>query len=246
MELVRVGTEGGVRVLTLDRPPVNALSGELVEAIGRAVDEAAGDPTARVVVVYGGRRAFSAGADVREMSGLAAEQRRAWIERGARLMDRIAALDKPVIAAIEGFCLGGGLELAMACHLRVAAEGARLGQPEVKLGLPPGFGGTQRLPALVPPGVALDMLLGGEPIDAPRAHAIGLVNAVVPSGAALDGALERARRLAAGSGSAQAAVLRAVRGDEPELDAILTAMNQSDAREGMAAFLEKRTARFDG
>lgn len=246
MELVRVEDDGGVRVLTLDRPPVNALNGALVEAIGRAVDDAAEEREVRALVVYGGRRAFSAGADVKEMSGLPAGERRGWIERGARLMNRIEALDKPIVAAIEGHCLGGGLELAMACHLRVAAEGARLGQPEVKLGIPPGFGGTHRLPRLVPAGIALELLLTGEPIGAERAYALGLVNALAPSGGARASAMNLARLLAAGSGSAQTAVFRAVRGEQAELDVILAAMDEPDAREGMAAFHEKRAARFDG
>lgn len=246
MPLVNVEADGGVQVVTLDRPPVNALSGDLIAELADVVDAASADRAVRAMVICGRPRAFSAGADLREMAALPIGRRRELIERGARLMDRIERLDRPVIAAIEGFCLGGGLELAMACHLRVAAEGARLGQPEVSLGIPPGFGATRRLPRLVPRGMASEMLLTGEAVTAERAHAVGLVNAVTPSGQARKGALELARRLAAGSMSAQAAILRAMRGDQSEIDAVAEALASRDGQEGVAAFLEKRTPRFDG
>jgi enoyl-CoA hydratase len=245
-QLVKVDAHGSVRVLMLDRPPVNALNGALIDAIGEAVDETTRDDAVRAVVVYGGRRVFSAGADLRELSGVPPEARRAWIARGARLCDRIAALDKPSVAAIEGYCLGGGLELAMACHVRVAAATARLGQPEVKLGILPGFGGTTRLPRLVPTGVATELLLTGEPIDAKRAEALGLVNRVAPSGGALEAALALAELLAARSPMATAAILGVLRGATAELDAVVAALAAPDGREGIAAFLEKRAARFGG
>lgn len=246
MGLLRREIDGGVRVITLDRAPVNALNGELLRALDDAVGEAEADPTTRVVVLYGGTKAFSAGADIRELAALPPEARRAWIGRGARLCDRIEALGKPAIVAIEGHCYGGGLELAMACHVRVAGIGARLGQPEVKLGIPPGFGGTARLPRLVPVGIALELLLTGEPVSAERASALGLVSRVVPTGEALAAARDLARELAAGSSSAQAAVLRIVRGEVSELDAVVEALGSPDGREGTQAFLEKRAPSFEG
>lgn len=245
-QLVQVESRGSVRVLTLDRSPVNALNRALIDATGAAVADAASDHAVRAVVLYGGRRAFSAGADLHELNGMAPEARRAWIERGARLCDQIAALDKPSVAAIEGHCLGGGLELAMACHLRVSAVTAQLGQPEVKLGILPGFGGTRRLPWLVPPGVAAELLLTGEPISAERAFALGLVNRVAPSGGALEAALDLAELLAARSPQAVGAILRVLRGAAAELDAITTALAAPDGQEGIAAFLEKRAPRFGG
>jgi enoyl-CoA hydratase len=246
MGLVEIEVDGSVRVLTMVRPPVNALSGELLGALDRALDDAVSDPASRVLVLHGGPRAFSAGADIGEFSALDPEARRPWIARGVRLCERIAGLDKPTIAAIEGHCFGGGLELAMACHLRVAADTARLGQPEVKLGILPGFGGTQRLPRLVPAGIALEMLLTGESIDARRAFELGLVNRLVPSGEALVEAASLAKGLARGSASAQALLLRIVRAELGELDAIVAALGSPDAREGTRAFLEKRPPRFEG
>ena len=244
--MVRVEAEGGVRIVTLDRPPVNALNGELIGALQAAVDEADADPATRVVVLYGGENSFSAGADIREFSGLAAEERRGWIERGARLCDRIEGLDKPVIAAICGHCYGGGLEVAMACHVRIVSSDAKLGQPEVQLGIPPGFGGTRRLPRLVPPGIALEMLLTGDPISAHTAQLVGLANHTTHPAQTLDRTLALARKLARGSASAQAAVLRILRGVVSELDAIVEALGSPDAREGTRAFLEKRPPRFEG
>lgn len=246
MGLVRVELDGGVQTIRLDRPPVNALNAELIEALDAAVGEAAADPGTRVVVFHGGERAFSAGADIREFAGLASGVRRAWIERGARLCDRIEGIDKPTIAAIEGHCYGGGLELAMACHMRIASSEAKLGQPEVKLGIPPGFGGTHRLPRLVPCGLALEMLLTGEAISSERAGAVGLVNSVVSAGQALAAARKMARSLASGSASAHASILRIVRGEVTELDAIVEALGSPDGQEGTRAFVEKRTARFEG
>lgn len=253
-ELVRVERAGGVATVVMDHPPVNALGGALVARLSAVFDELAADRQARAIVLTGSARAFSAGADVKELAGLQGPHAtRAWIDRGQRLMDRVAASTRPVIAAVEGYCLGGGLELALACHLRIAGDRAQLGLPEVKLGILPGFGGSQRLPRLVGPGLALEMMLTGEPIAPERALAAGLVNRVVPAGQAGAAAAELAAGLAQRSAAALAAIVAvAARGrDVPlregldaELGAITALLSGPDAREGLAAFLEKRPARF--
>lgn len=173
--------EPGIRLLTIDRPDaLNALNSEVMAELLAALREAEVDPAAGVVVVTGaGGRAFVAGADIGQMSEMGAIEGKAFAKEGQRLADAIEASGKPVVAAINGFCLGGGNELAMACHMRVASETSVFGQPEVKLGLMPGMGGTQRLTRLVGRGRALEMVLTGRNFKAAEAHAMGLVNAVV-------------------------------------------------------------------
>jgi enoyl-CoA hydratase/carnithine racemase len=253
-DLVHLEREGAVATLRLDRPPVNALSGDLIGQLAAVFERVGRDRSARAVVVTGSRRAFSAGADVGELAGLAGPHAtRSWIDRGQRLMDALAASTRPIVAAIEGYCLGGGLELALACHLRIAGEGARLGLPEVTLGLLPGFGGTQRLPRLIGHGPALELMLTGEPVGPERAAALGLVNRVVPSGGALAAAAELAAELAGRSAPALAAILAVVargrdaplrEGLDAEMSALAALLAGPDGREGTAAFLEKRPARF--
>src|SRR5690606_27766985 len=174
---------GAVRVITLTRPErVNALDSATLDALQAAADGAAIDPSVRVVVLTGaGPKAFVAGADISEMSGLTPSQGRDFALRGQRMMRRFETLPKPVIAMGNGFALGGGLELAMCCHLRIAADTARLGQPEINLGLVPGFGGTQRLLRLAGRAAALELCLTGTPVDAARALQLGIVNRVVPA-----------------------------------------------------------------
>ncbi|MFZ5786087.1 MAG: enoyl-CoA hydratase/isomerase family protein, partial [Acidobacteriota bacterium] len=174
----------GVRWLTVNRPDkLNALNRRVVDDLERAFAAAGGEPEVRAVVLTGaGEKAFVAGADIGEFSGLAEAEARELSVRGQGVFSAIEGLGKPVIAAVNGFALGGGCELAMACHLRVAAATAKFGQPEVKLGLIPGYGGTQRLPRLVGPGRALEVLLSGGMIDAATALDWGLVNRVVEGG----------------------------------------------------------------
>ncbi|HEV8633667.1 MAG TPA: enoyl-CoA hydratase-related protein [Chloroflexota bacterium] len=253
-ELVRIDRDGPLATVRLDRPPVNALSSDLIARLAAAFERLSTDPQARVIVLTGSGRAFSAGADVGELAGLAGPHAvRVWIDRGQRLMDRVGASTRPVVAAIEGHCLGGGLELALAAHLRVAGEGARLGLPEIKLGILPGFGGTQRLPRLIGHGPALELMLTGEPVTPERALQLGLVNRVVPAGQALAAARELAAALAARSAPALAAILAVVargrdvplrEGLDAELSAVAALLAGPDGREGTAAFLEKRPARF--
>jgi enoyl-CoA hydratase len=244
-------------VLTVNRPAKrNALDERTIGELDSAFAALAGDPAVRAVVLTGaGDKAFVAGADVEGLAALDAEAARRLSERGQRVFDRIEWLGKPGVAALNGAALGGGCELALACHVRVAAEGAKIGTPEVRLGLMCGYGGTQRLPRLVGRGNAFELLLTGEPVDAASALRIGLVNRVVPAARLLDEAEGLARRMAANAPLALRATLEAVNGglDRPlaeaqEGEAALFGelLSTEDAREGTRAFLEKRPARFAG
>jgi enoyl-CoA hydratase/carnithine racemase len=210
----------------------------------------------RVVIITGsGDRAFVAGADINELADISPAQAKELAQRGQHVFDLIENLGKPVIAAINGFALGGGCELALACHLRVAADGAKIGQPEVKLGLIAGYGGTQRLPRLIGEGRALELLLTGEPVDAAEAFRLGLVNRVVPREKLLDECRALAKKILAAGPVAVRLTLEAVgRGlalslDEGlalEADLFGLVAATPDMKEGTRAFLEKRPARFQG
>lgn len=247
--------DGPVRILTIDRPDkLNALNRQTLEALDAAFTQAAADGTVRVVVLTGsGSKAFVAGADIAEMSALSAVQAREFSLLGQRLMRRIERMPKPVIAMVNGYALGGGLELAMACHLRVAADGARMGQPEVNLGLIPGFGGTQRLLRLCGRAAALELCLLGAQVDANRALQLGLVNRVVPAAELEEQTLALARQLAASAPLALRGVLDAVvtggecgleEGLEFESAQFALLFSTEDMREGTRAFLEKRKPQF--
>jgi len=256
-ESVVAATRAGVRTLTVNRPDkLNALDAATLVALEQAFAEAAQAPEVRVVVLTGaGPKAFVAGADIAAMADLPAIAGRDFGQLGQRLMRRIERMPKPVIAMVNGYALGGGLELAMACHLRIAADSARLGQPEINLGLIPGFGGTQRLLRLTGRAAALELCLLGEPIDAQRARELGLVNQVVPA-AELEAATTRvAERLAASAPLALRAVLDAiVVGGECGLDEGLEfeatqfglMFATEDMREGTRAFLQRRKPAFQG
>lgn len=249
--------DGGVAVVTIDRPgALNALNQETLSELGQVFETAGSDAAVRVVILTGaGDRAFAAGADIRELSTLDRERGAAYARAGQIVFDRIADFPKPVIAAINGYALGGGCELALACTVRIAADNAQLGQPEVRLGLIPGFGGTQRLPRLVGRARALELLLTGEPVTAATALRIGLVDRVVPH----EGLMEEARALAGvilrGAPPAVRRCLEAVRegasldlADAQRLEARLfgECFGTEDMKEGTQAFLEKREARFQG
>lgn len=246
-----------VAVLTIDRSAkLNALNEATVAEIEDAVTSLGADPAVRAIVVTGaGDKAFVAGADIKELAEKTAPSGYATALKGQAIFRKIESLGKPVIAAVNGFALGGGLELALACHLRVAAEGAKMGLPEVTLGAIPGYGGTQRLARLVGRGRALEMILTGQPVDAVEAHRIGLVNQVVPAEALLETAEALARKMIRNAPLALTHALLAVdRGLEAGQDegmlveatlfGILCA--SEDLREGMQAFLEKRAAKFEG
>ena len=257
LENLLVDRENGIAVVTINRPQVlNALNIATLEELRRAIAELKDDGAVRAVILTGaGEKAFVAGADISELANLSPAAMNEHARRGQQAFDAIEHLGKPVIAAINGFALGGGCELAMACTLRIAAEGARLGQPEINLGLLPGFAGTQRLPRLVGKGRALEMLLTGRHITADEALRTGLVNRVVPAASLLTEARALATELAVKAPIAIRYILEAVnRGaDGPAaagqvLEATLFGLiaSTSDMREGTRAFLEKRKPTFTG
>ena len=249
--------DAGIAVLTVNRPgKLNALNGATVDSLSRFFSDAAEDDEIRAVIVTGaGERSFVAGADIEEVSGFSALEGRAWGLRGQAMLRRIEGMEKPVIAAINGYALGGGLELAMACHIRIASARAKLGQPELKLGIVPGFGGTQRLPRLVGKGRAIEMLLTGDPVGAQEAVAMGLVNRVAEPECLLQDSRELAERILRNGPLAIALTLQAVnRGFEmPLAEALDWEVSQyalscatEDVHEGTQAFLEKRKPAFRG
>jgi enoyl-CoA hydratase len=247
----------GVGVVTLHRPErLNALSSEVVAGLHDAFRIAGAHHAVRAIVVAGEGRAFCAGADIAELDTLdGPEGFGAFVHRLTDTFDALALCPKPSVAAIHGVALGGGLELALACDLRVAEDGARLGVPEIKLGVLPGAGGTARLPRLLPKALAKQLLLSGEPLSAADAHRLGLVNEVVAAGSALDAALALASRLAALPPLALAAAKRLVdEGATLPLDAAVTFERETvsmlfgtaDRVEGVRAFLDKRPPTFEG
>jgi len=259
-ETLQVTIEEQVATVTLNRPKVlNALNAAMFRELEEAFAALADNDDVRVVLLRGaGGKAFAAGADIAELAGTDAVSGEVLAKRGQRVFRRIETLGKPVIACIEGFALGGGCELAMACTLRLASSAARLGQPEIKLGLIPGYGGTQRLPRLVGQGAALKMLLTGAMVDAAEALRIGLVDEVVAGNSEaklMERAWELAKLIAAMPPLAVAAAIEAVgRGADLRLDEALVLeatifgrlCGTEDKREGTAAFLEKRSAIWVG
>ena len=246
-----------VATLTVNRPDkLNALNDLTITELGQAIEEIrTRDEVGGVILTGAGTKAFVAGADIAELSTQDPLEGRERARRGQYILRRIETSPKPVIAAVNGFALGGGCELAMACHIRIASETAKFGQPEVKLGIGPGYGGSQRLPRLVGRGRALELILTAEMIDAREAYRIGLVNAVVPPPDLLRVAGEMLRKILANGPIAVAMSIDAVvRGVElPLEDALLLEADQfgllastDDMREGMRAFLEKRAPRFSG
>lgn len=250
--------EEGILVVTVDRPEkLNALNSEVLAQLGEAVDAAASDPALRCLVLTGaGEKAFIAGADIGELAKLTPVEGREHSRRGQALLDRIESLPAPTIAAINGYAYGGGLELAMACTIRVASENARMGLPETSLGILPGYGGTQRLARHVGRARAFELVLTSEKgLTATEAERIGLVNRVVPPGQALPAAIEIARKIRANGPTACRYALEAIRrgldmplAEGQVLEATLFGLCAAteDMKEGMTAFLEKRPARFTG
>jgi len=256
-ENLLIDDRGPVRRITLNRPEkLNALNRATLSELTDAFTAAGADEGVRVVVLTGaGPKAFVAGADISEMSALTPVQARDFSRLGQRLMVTIERLGKPVIAMVNGFALGGGMELAMACHLRVAADTAKFGQPEVNLGLLPGFGGTQRLLRLAGRGAALELCLLGQPIDAARALALNIATRVVPAEHLQAETDKIADQLAIAAPQALRGVLDAVViGGEAGLDAGLDyetqafalAFSTDDMKEGTDAFLARRKASFIG
>jgi len=246
-----------VAFITINRPDkLNALNDRVVAELSEAAGRIAAEDEIRGVIITGaGQKAFAAGADIGELAGQGPFEGKARALKGQAMLRRLETCGKPVIAAINGFALGGGCELALACHLRIAAEQAKLGQPEVKLGIAPGYGGTQRLPRLVGRGPALQMILTGEAIDAQQALRIGLVSQVVPASELLAAAETMMRAILKNAPLALRLALEAVeRGLDMTLEeGLLLEANHfgllastRDMKEGLTAFLEKRAPRFEG
>ncbi|TVR94815.1 MAG: enoyl-CoA hydratase [Wenzhouxiangellaceae bacterium] len=256
-ENLAVVTRGGIHTITIKRPSkLNALNRQTLQELYGAIIDASGDDKVRVIVITGyGDKAFVAGADIGEIREQSPIEARSFSQFGQNLMSMIQSLDKPVIAAINGFALGGGMELALACHLRIAGDNARLGLPEIKLGIMPGFGGTQRLLRLVGTTLALELALGGEPISAERARELGLVNRVVPAAQLEDAVKEMAAPLVEAAPEAVRGILQAIlQGADVNLEAGLALETArfalccatEDMQEGTSAFLEKRAPKFKG
>ena len=249
--------DGAVAIVTINRPKVlNALNAETVEEIGRVFADAKTDDAVRAVILTGGgEKAFVAGADINELALQTPVTGREHALTGQHVFDLIENMGKPIIAAVNGFALGGGCELAMACTLRLAADTAKLGQPEISLGLLPGYAGTQRLPRLVGKGKAMEMILTGAPISADEAQRIGLVNRVVPAAELMTAAKELAAQLARSAPIAMRYIINAVNkgiempfAEACQYEATLFGLVAStdDMKEGTAAFLAKRKPEFRG
>ena len=254
-EFVQLDTSDGIGTIRLARPPMNALNTQVQEELRAAATQAAEDPGIRAVVVWGGERVFAAGADIREFVGTTYAQMAVRAAALSGAFDAVARIPKPVVAAVTGYALGGGCELALACDWRVVAQDARLGQPETRLGLIPGAGGTQRLARLVGPTRAKDLIFSGRMVDAEEALRIGLADRVVPPADVYATAVEMVRAYAHGPALALRAAKLAVDGGiEMALDAGLAWESQlfaglfatEDMREGTAAFIDKREPRFTG
>jgi enoyl-CoA hydratase len=254
---VDVEIDEGIAIVTMNRPQaLNAFNTEQLDLLGAAFHTLGQDRAVRVVILTGaGDRAFAAGADIKEMVHLTPAEGLAFGRKGQALTSAVERLPQPVIAAVNGYAFGGGCELAIACDIRLASENARFAQPEVSLGIPPGWGGTQRLPRLVGPGFAAEMIYTGRQVDAEEAYRFGLVNAVHPLEQLMSAAREMAARIARNSPTAVRAAKNLIglvsTGDQAaglaaEVAGFGTAFAAPDRSEGMTAFVEKRAADFAG
>jgi enoyl-CoA hydratase len=253
-EFVRLEVEGPVATIRLDRPPANVISRQVSDELRDSVAESGRREDVRAVVVWGGQQTFAAGADLKEIAPLRPEDIRQVVSALGEALTLLEEMPKVTIAAIEGYCLGGGCELALACDFRFAAVDATLGQPEIALGIIPGAGGTQRLPRLVGHARARDLIYSGRRVGGEEAMAIGLVDRVTPPGTARQEAAGVALRFANGPtlalGAAKVAIAAALgdvrRGLRLEHEEFVGLFDTADQKEGMAAFLEKREPRFTG
>jgi enoyl-CoA hydratase len=255
-ENLRIAITDRIGTITIHRPDkLNALNSATIDELDRAIDALVTSPEVGGIILTGAGRAFVAGADIAELAALDSNGAHALSRRGQRVFAKFEASHKPVIAAVNGFALGGGCELAMACHVRIAGDLAKFGQPEVKLGFIPGYGGTQRLPRLVGPGHAAQLLLTGEIIDANEAARIGLVNRVVPAPELMTVTEGIMKQMLGNAPQALSRILDAIRraADAPpsalydlESGYFASMAGTEDAREGTSAFLGKRTPRFSG
>jgi len=252
---VKMAIEDRAAILTIDHPPANAFDTQTVTDLNDAIDECLADDQVKVIIITGAGQFFVAGADINEIKALKGYDEAFEVVRaGQQLFMKIEQSPKPVIAAINGrACLGGGNELAMACHIRLAEDSVQFGQPEIKLGIMPGWGGTQRLPRLVGKGRALEIILGGGNIKAQEAFRIGLVNKVVPVGTVIREARRWAKALSMWGGIAMGAIIQSVNegqdmtleeGMVREAELFAKLSETEDMREGVSAFLEKRRPKF--
>lgn len=256
-EFITVEKEGKTAVITINRPQaLNALNAQVLTELQSALNDIENDANVGAVIITGaGEKAFVAGADIAYMKDMSPLEAKKFSLLGQAVLNKIETMPLPVIAAVNGFALGGGCELAMACDFRIASEDARFGQPEVGLGVIPGFAGTQRLPRLVGKGMAKQLIFTGEMIPAGRAKEIGLVNEVVPKNELLSRAKELANRITANGPIAVRLAKEAInqglemdldRAGALEADLFAICFSTSDQREGMGAFVEKRKAQFSG
>jgi enoyl-CoA hydratase/carnithine racemase len=254
-ELVRLDVDDGVGIVRLDRPPANAISLQLSTELFRVLEEAASREDVGALVVWGGPKLFAAGADIKEMVDDGPDEIREQVTKLGDACDLLEAMPKVSIAAITGFALGGGFELSLACDLRYAADVARVGQPEIKLGVIPGAGGTQRMTWLAGAGVARDLIYSGRQVEADEAKALRLIERVLPADEVIDAAVRDARAFAHGPRAAIAAAKEAIRGAidtagpagiAREKELFIALFGTGDQREGMRAFIEKRSPGFHG
>lgn len=253
MSFFSIRADGPVAVVTIENPPANALSNAVIQELGAVADQVSKESLYKACVLTGAGRFFIAGADIKELSEMDLTKGHMTSQSGQRILNFIELMDKPWVVAINGPCLGGGLELALACHIRVAGENAKLGLPEINLGIIPGFGGTQRLPRLVGTGKAYEMILTGEMILGTEAHGIGLVDRVVSDGEVLNEAMTLAQKIAShGAPAIRAAVQSIRRGRRGMEEGMLFEAERFgklcstyDMHEGMNAFLEKRPPKFE-
>lgn len=257
MNLKKTETADGILTVTISRPEaLNALNANVMDDLERIMGQCYQDDTVRGVIITGeGEKAFVAGADIRELAALDRQQARELALKGQKIFKSIEDCPKPVIAAVNGFALGGGCELAMACHIRIATANAKFGQPEVNLGIIPGYGGTQRMAQLLGRGKALELLMTGDMISAEEAKSLGLVNHVVANRTELDGLAEKIiKKIIGKAPRAISAVIRAVndgfsfedKGYTSEADLFAACSETDDFKEGTSAFLEKRPPAFKG
>lgn len=256
MTFLKTEREGKIAVITIDRPPANALSSALLKELDDLLGEYRNDEQVRVIVLKGEGRFFCAGADIKEFTTIQSKREALFLAReGQQILDKIEQYPKPVIVAIHGVALGGGLELAMSCHIRIVSETAKLGLPETSLGIIPGFAGTQRLPRLVGPAKALEMILSAEPITGVEAVQWGLANQVFPEEELFTKTMELAENIAEKSPPTVSAVLHLVNHlqtasfaerIEREAELFSEVFTRDDAKEGIQAFLEKRKPNFTG
>lgn len=256
MEFLSWKVEDGVAIVTINRPPANALAKQLIVELDAILDEIAQDDSARVVLLHGEGRFFSAGADIKEFTNVqTGEEFSRLAENGQNVFEKLETFEKPVIAAIHGAALGGGLELAMACHMRFVTETAKLGLPELQLGIIPGFAGTQRLPRYVGVAKAAEMMFTSDPISGVEAVRWGLANRAYTDEELLPKSLEIAKKIAKKSPVALKAAIHMLQYSKPssyfegvkaEAESFGTVFVSEDAKEGISAFIEKREPVFQG